>query len=86
MKMFKGKIDWLDSYKLVVGEAEFYVEDENKNCIYFEKNNYWNKHKYNEENKEVYFESSYGTVIKNQTKPIHEMNIQELQQAIEESE
>ena len=69
MKMFKGQVEWENSYRLdVVKGRYFYVYDKNENKVYYEDSyGYWIKREYDNQDNEIYYQSSSGKIIDKRT-------------------
>ena len=69
MKMFKGQIEWKDSYRLIDFIYWFSVYDVNDNEIYFESDSgFWYKREYDENCNEIYFKDSKGFIVDSRPK------------------
>jgi len=65
MKMFTGKIEWKDGYRIVNSKNWFKVLDKNNNEIYWENSKKsWIKREYDKNGNQIYWENSNKYWIK----------------------
>ena len=68
MKLFKGQLEWKDSYRIEIEKDCFRVLTNFGQTYYQEDNGYWFKVIFDEDGKVVYKEDSDGVIEDNRTK------------------